>query len=164
MALDLIFESLQVAQFEHLESLFGESGMSSISRDQLATRLQSKHFWQFAVHLQSDNVTAEDRLPVGVIFGRQVEDEVEIDDLIVRKNFRRKGIATALLKYALAQAWRAGGRTVFLEVRLSNTSAQHLYYSMGFSVIGQRRAYYHSPTEDALILSLVLCAPDMVQK
>ena len=164
MALDLIIEPLQDAQFEQLESLFFETGLSFLTREQLATRLQSRLFWQFVAVYRSDNEIPGICMPVGFVFGRRVEDEVEIHDVLVKQEHRRRGIATALLRHALSYAWRESGRKVFLEVRASNTSAQHLYYSLGFTVIGQRRAYYHSPTEDALILHLVLDAPGIGEK
>jgi ribosomal-protein-alanine N-acetyltransferase len=47
-----------------------------------------------------------------------------------------------------------GAQEIFLEVRESNVGAQSVYLERGFSVIGRRRSYYSSPTEDALIMRL----------
>jgi ribosomal-protein-alanine N-acetyltransferase len=43
---------------------------------------------------------------------------------------------------------------VFLEVRVSNIAARKLYEKIGFVQVGQRKAYYQHPAEDALILKI----------
>lgn len=156
MAIELKIEPLQSSSFDTVDRLFAESGMSGLTIDQLTTRLKSNCHWQFLVCLKSDNETATSSQIVGVIFGRQVADEAEIDDLIVKREFRRKGIGTAILKYALHQVWLKGGRKVFLEVRSTNFSALQLYFSIGFTELNRRREYYSNPTEDALVLGVVL--------
>ena len=45
-----------------------------------------------------------------------------------------------------------GSHSLMLEVRVSNTPAQKLYESLGFSQVGRRPKYYVNPREDALIL------------
>jgi ribosomal-protein-alanine N-acetyltransferase len=47
-------------------------------------------------------------------------------------------------------------RELGLEVRVSNAAAQGLYRARGFRMAGLRRGYYHSPEEDALLMSLAL--------
>lgn len=76
----------------------------------------------------------------------------EITNVTVRKEYRRRGIARALLG-SLMNTGRADGIERFtLEVRRSNESAIALYHSLGFLQEGVRRGYYESPREDALIL------------
>jgi tRNA threonylcarbamoyl adenosine modification protein YeaZ len=53
-----------------------------------------------------------------------------------------------------AEGARARGAGALLEVRESNVGAQSVYLERGFSMIGRRRSYYSSPTEDALIMRL----------
>jgi ribosomal-protein-alanine N-acetyltransferase len=74
--------------------------------------------------------------------------ETEILSLAVEPSSRRKGLAETLLR-ALAEN-RPGD--CFLEVRVSNLAAQQLYRKLGFVGCGLRRAYYHRPVEDALIM------------
>lgn len=73
--------------------------------------------------------------------------------------WRRQGVAGALLDALSAHCRQAGCRRLLLEVRESNTAAQSLYAGRGFRTISRRRRYYHHPTEDALVMSLDLCAP-----
>ena len=74
--------------------------------------------------------------------------EAEVLDLAVDPPQRRRGVARALL-----DAFFAGhaGET-FLEVRASNQPAIALYRQAGFLATGSRRAYYHSPVENAVVM------------
>jgi len=83
----------------------------------------------------------------------RVADELHINNLAVKPDFRRMGVATALLTHALAEGARAGARRATLEVRRSNEAARLLYQRFGFTVAGIRRGYYTKPIEDALVLS-----------
>jgi ribosomal-protein-alanine N-acetyltransferase len=75
------------------------------------------------------------------------EDEAEVLNLAVESDWRRRGVARALLLTA------AGGRTFFLEVRESNVAARAFYGSLGFVESGRRRDYYRFPSEDAILLT-----------
>jgi ribosomal-protein-alanine N-acetyltransferase len=81
-----------------------------------------------------------------------VFDEVHINNVAMRPQFRAQGIGTALLQHVFAEARRLGARRATLEVRASNTRARRLYERLGFYVAGVRRNYYTQPVEDALIL------------
>lgn len=81
-----------------------------------------------------------------------VFDEMHINNLALRPEFRAQGIGTALLRHALTEAKGLGARRATLEVRASNEAARRLYGRLGFYVAGTRRFYYTNPVEDALIL------------
>jgi ribosomal-protein-alanine N-acetyltransferase len=81
-----------------------------------------------------------------------VFDEVHINNVAMRPEWRGRGIGTALLQRVLAEARRLGARRATLEVRASNKGARRLYERLGFYVAGIRRKYYTEPVEDALIL------------
>jgi ribosomal-protein-alanine N-acetyltransferase len=83
-----------------------------------------------------------------------VFDELHIHSLAVRRDLRRRGLASALLRGVLEDAARLGARRATLEVRRSNEPALKLYEKMGFAVSGTRPNYYTQPEEDALILWL----------
>ena len=79
-------------------------------------------------------------------------DEIHINNLAMRPDFRAQGIGTALLHYVLGTARQLGAKRATLEVRASNAGARRLYERMGFYVAGIRRNYYTNPIEDAIIL------------
>ena len=80
-----------------------------------------------------------------------VGDEGEIATFAVDEAMRGHGVGDAIFKELLAQCTSRGARTVFLEVRRSNLSAQRLYKRFGFEEVGQRQNYY-ADGETALIM------------
>lgn len=82
-------------------------------------------------------------------------EEAHLLNLCVGPDHRRQGIAARLLEELLAVARRANARTMFLEVRPSNTGAIDLYERAGFHEVGHRPDYYPAPfgREDALVMA-----------
>jgi ribosomal-protein-alanine N-acetyltransferase len=83
-----------------------------------------------------------------------VADEIHVLNLVTRPDRRRRGIARALLREAIAYARRTAALRVLLEVRRSNAPAIGLYRSLGFFAFGVRARYYRD-YEDALEMKLV---------
>lgn len=83
-----------------------------------------------------------------------VEDEMHILNLAVAPGYRRHGVARQLVLAGIKRAYKKGAKRGFLEVRASNTAAQKLYSSLGFTGSFIRRNYYDSPVEDAVIMIL----------
>ena len=79
-------------------------------------------------------------------------DEGYIDNVAVRPEYRRQGIADQLLD-VFCRFGESPLRFLTLEVRPSNTSAVALYEKHGFKEAGRRKNYYTDPTEDALLLT-----------
>ena len=85
---------------------------------------------------------------VGVIYD---DWDGGILNVAVKKSERRKGYGKTLMQSALDFLKEKGKENVFLEVRRSNLAAQNLYFSLGFTKIGERKKYYEN-TEDAFVL------------
>lgn len=83
-----------------------------------------------------------------------LHDEAHITLLGVRRDLRRRGIATLLLAELLRRAIDLGAVRATLEVRVSNIAARGLYAKFGFTQHGLRPKYYCDTGEDALILWL----------
>lgn len=79
-------------------------------------------------------------------------DEIHINNMAMRPQFRAMGIGAMLLHHVLSEGKILGARRATLEVRASNDAARRLYERLGFYVAGTRRNYYANPVEDALIL------------
>jgi ribosomal-protein-alanine N-acetyltransferase len=92
----------------------------------------------------------------GFIVSRLVAGELHVNNVAVRPEFRRRGLAARLLEAVLTLGRRGGAQIAFLEVRAGNAAAQGLYRRCGFRVTGRRRRYYRQPAEDALLMSLLL--------
>lgn len=81
-------------------------------------------------------------------------DEMNILNLAVDDELRRKGIGSDLIKFALRDGVSRGAGTVILEVRCSNEAAIRLYEKFGFRKAAVRKGYYDNPKEDALLMTL----------
>jgi ribosomal-protein-alanine N-acetyltransferase len=93
---------------------------------------------------------------VGFVVAREMADEVHVNNVAVRPEYRRRGIGEHLLQKVLDWARARAVTTAVLEVRAENIAAQRLYQSCGFQAIGRRRRYYRAPVEDALLMSVSL--------
>lgn len=60
-----------------------------------------------------------------------------IGNVAVHPRWRRRGIATALMRQALREAFRRDAHWVGLEVRAENAAARHLYDRLGFREVGR---------------------------
>jgi ribosomal-protein-alanine N-acetyltransferase len=85
----------------------------------------------------------------GFLVSRSVHLEREILNFAVAPEWRRQGVAKALLEHQLAR-----GGTHFLEVRESNVVAQYLYRRFGFQEVGRRPGYYDLPAESAIVMRM----------
>lgn len=82
---------------------------------------------------------------------KRIMEELHIMTVAVSPGYRRRGYARALITAALSAPVNAGARSVYLEVRPSNTAARALYESLGFKATGVRPRYYGD--EDAILMT-----------
>lgn len=94
-----------------------------------------------------------DKKLIGYIGIKAVIDEGYITNIAVFPEFRRRGVAKALLNKVFEFAKEKGLSFVSLEVRPSNTEAVSLYEKTGFREEGRRKNFYRLPLEDALIMT-----------
>ena len=100
-------------------------------------------------------VALEGERVVGYIGSQTVLDESDMMNVAVHPDFRRRGIAEALVMALWDRLKDKGSCKLTLEVRLSNEPAKILYEKLGFAQAGCRRNYYRNPKEDALILQKI---------
>ncbi len=91
---------------------------------------------------------------VGYIGVQTVLDEGYINNVAVRPEYRRRGIAAALISLLAEQAQAIGLAFMTLEVRESNAPAISLYEKLGFTTVGRRKNYYEKPREDAILMTI----------
>lgn len=99
-----------------------------------------------------------DGRPAGFALNRQIADEAELLLLAVLPDYRRRGVAMALIDRSRAILRDRNGIRLHLEVRHNNPAIE-LYKKAGFEQIGRRPGYYRSldgQIHDALTLSCTL--------
>ncbi len=85
-----------------------------------------------------------------------VSGEGQITNIAVLKEYRRNKIAYKMLSALIDRAKELKLETLSLEVRESNIAAINLYLGMSFEKVGTRKKYYKNPTENAVLMNLVL--------
>ncbi|HEY6443519.1 MAG TPA: ribosomal protein S18-alanine N-acetyltransferase [Candidatus Acidoferrales bacterium] len=88
----------------------------------------------------------------GFLVARQIGNDIEILNLAVRPDARRRGIGHALIRFTFEWGKQFHAKSTFLEVRASNRDALQFYKQHGFEETGRRPLYYSNPVEDALVL------------
>ena len=91
----------------------------------------------------------------GYVGSQSVLDGADMMNIAVHPDYRRQGIARALINGLVAALVDKGVGSLVLEVRVSNVPAIALYEQLGFQQVGRRPNYYRNPKEDALILKKV---------
>ena len=97
-------------------------------------------------------VAEEEGTVAGYIGSQTCGDESDVMNVAVHPDFRRRGVAEALVNSLVPELNGIGSHCLTLEVRASNAPAVSLYEKLGFAEIGRRKNYYRNPREDALIL------------
>ena len=82
-----------------------------------------------------------------------VFDEGYVTNIAVTKEARGRGIGKALIETLVNFSKEKSLAFISLEVRESNIPAISLYKKFGFEDKGKRKAFYQSPTEDAIIMT-----------
>lgn len=91
---------------------------------------------------------------LGYVSAQTVLDEGYVNNVAVRPQSRRQGVASALLEELRRLAAERELAFLTLEVRASNRSAQALYAGQGYREAGCRPGYYQHPREDAILMTL----------
>ena len=134
------------AQLEQIEAIELQCFSCPWTMDQLRSQLSdARHVFLAAVE-ESGGVLGY----VGMMF---VLDEGYISNVAVAPDFRRQGVADALISALMTRAEELSLAFVTLEVRAGNEPAKALYAKHGFVPVGRRKNYYDLPKEDAILMT-----------
>ena len=84
---------------------------------------------------------------IGFIHIQDLIDEVDIIDIVIDEEYRRKGYGKSLINF-IFDFYK--DKKVILEVSVDNEAAVNLYKSLNFNVINVRKGYYNGI--DALVM------------
>jgi ribosomal-protein-alanine N-acetyltransferase len=85
-----------------------------------------------------------------------VGDELKINNIAVLREWRGRGVGTALLRRVFDRGRAEGCREAELEVRPTNDVARRLYERHGFREVRRRKGYYQDTREDAIVMTAPL--------
>lgn len=142
----------------HIRRMTVEDVPAVTQLDQLAFTLpwteRSFHFEVTSNPASRCWVVEQDGRLAGVVVAWLLVDEVHIATIATHPDFRRQGIAQALLAHVLKLGAEEGAVSSFLEVRASNVAAQAMYRKFGYEETGRRPRYYKDNGEDAILMTL----------
>ena len=82
-----------------------------------------------------------------------VLDEGQISNIATHPEYRRRGLARAIMEEIDRYSLENGIVYLSLEVRESNSPARLLYASCGWSDAGIRKGFYSKPKENAVVMT-----------
>lgn len=141
----LTFRRMQLEDLDRVQEIERESFTTPWSRSAFVNELTNNYFAYYLVAMVDATIAAYGGMWL-------ILDEAHVTNIAVHPDFRRQHIGERLLMRMMSIARQAGLSGITLEVRVSNTSAQHLYRKLGFAVKGVRRGYYTDNHEDAYIM------------
>lgn len=133
-------------QLEQIEAIEQQCFSCPWTLDQLRSQLSDDRHVFLAAVAESGAVLGY----VGMMF---VLDEGYISNVAVAPDFRRQGVADALISALMTRAEELALAFVTLEVRAGNEPAKALYAKHGFVPVGRRKNYYDLPKEDAILMT-----------
>lgn len=117
------------------------------------------NFWSYNVlkqELENENTTyiiAKEKEEVVGFAGISVcIDEATLNNIVVKKSCRGRGIGGELLESLIDICSDLNLKTFTLEVNTTNEAAIRLYKKFGFKNLGTRKKYYNN-TQDAYIMT-----------
>lgn len=116
----------------------------------------------FAARIRADIalISEADSVLVGCVFCTRRSDSLYIGRLTVREDWRRRGVAGALLNAAKDQARALGLRRLELSTRIALTGNIRLFAAHGFTITAaQRHAGFEAPTSYDMALELASGEP-----
>ncbi|MDE0355710.1 MAG: ribosomal protein S18-alanine N-acetyltransferase [Deltaproteobacteria bacterium] len=147
---ELYLRSMTVADIDEVMAIETAAFASPWSRQFFLEELQATH--------AKSVLCQRDGKPIGYVIYWELPGELDIHNVAVHPQFRRQGVARAMLADIIEGATSRGFRRMTLEVRKSNDPAQTLYRSLGFEICGLRKGYYSDNGEDAWVMERKLAA------
>lgn len=117
------------------------------------------NFWSYNVlkqELENDKtkyiIAKEKNKVVGFAGISVIFDEATLNNIVVKKSYRGRGIGGELLETLIELCSDLNLKSFTLEVNVENTPAIKLYEKFGFKNLGIRKKYYNNST-DAYIMT-----------
>ena len=144
----IIIEKMKESDADFVERIEKDCGLGEWGKNVYLSELKRPEALLFVAKNKDETI--------GFVSARLITKIVEILNIAVLPEYRKRGIGNLLLKKILQNARSSGCESCWLEVRESNTAARNFYQTSGFEIAGKRKNYYSNPAEDAILLNLDL--------
>lgn len=141
-----------VASIQELEQLTFQDECYSI--EEIETLVVHPNYITFVIHHNHDLIGYLSLNLYECKRGTQKPTSLYIKAICVAQKYRKRGFGKRLMECALVQAKKFCCDRIYLHVKQSNTSAQKLYESFGFTITHTSEKYYKH--EDAFVMSKML--------
>ena len=138
-------ESMTAAHLDEVAAIENDCFSHPWSRRSLESELQNE--------TSRFLVAVEDGRVIGYIGMSAVIDEGYLFNVAVDRQYRKKGVGSALVRELVTFCQKRNYAFLTLEVRESNAPAISLYSRFGFVRVGERKNYYSKPAENALLMT-----------
>ena len=143
----MIVENMTFADFEKIKDVLQEDFDDFWSPSILKSELESEN---------SKYIVAKDNNEIVGFAGIWISPvDVEITNIVTKKNKRKKGIGSLLLEKLIEMAKECEKDNISLEVNENNYPAGILYEKYGFEIVGIRKRYYNGK-DNAIIMTKYL--------
>ena len=114
--------------------------------------LWSKKQWESEFKKRGVKVVALliEKKIIGIYVVHTIIDEAQINYFSIKKNFRRKGYGSYLMKYLIEKCEKLNIKKLLLEVSETNSIAEVFYSKFNFLTVGRRKNYYKDGTDSVL--------------
>ena len=140
--------TIRKAQFTDIDSVLKieQESINSWSYDQFIQELNHKFSIFLVAEIENDIA--------GYAVAWKVADEIQINSISVKKNFRKQGIGSKLLAEIIINDSDKVYSRAILDVRSKNIEAISFYTDNGFTKNGIRKNYYKD--DDAVLMEKIL--------
>ncbi len=146
------FNKLSLKEIDSVVSIEKDSSEHPWTKTQLSESIVNSNNLNYILVIESKII--------GYILAMPSIDSADILNIVIHKDFKRKGFGSSLIVEISKVLSQKKIKTIFIEVRKSNLSAISFYLSLGFKEISIRKNYYTknsnklSRKEDGIIMRL----------
>lgn len=136
-------EKLKLDEVDSIKQIETEQNINIISKNNILEDLENNQTSYYTLKLENKII--------GYIAFDTVLENMDIQSVVINKEYQHMGYGTILLKFAFDYATKNNISNIFLEVRKSNNKAISLYEKNGFEFVNIRKRYYPDNFEDAFV-------------
>jgi ribosomal-protein-alanine N-acetyltransferase len=140
-----VFRNMRDEDIEQILEVEHASFSTPWSREAFYNELHNN---RFAVYI----VLEENSKILGYCGAWIVIDEAHVTNVAILPEYRGRKLGEAIMRKMMSVAREMGGKSMTLEVRVTNHVAQSLYRKLGFQNGGIRKNYYSDNQEDGLVM------------